>query len=108
MKFMYILSFMYIQISGGLDSSALENNIIPSLFRNAWLQMNNKTTIGPQSKCPVIFTLQFKPHVWKSTTFKTCHATLHKSPGFFLKLFHKMICHGDVWSIFFSELWSVK
>lgn len=36
---------MYIQISGGLDSSSLENNIIPSLFRNAWLQMNNKTTI---------------------------------------------------------------
>lgn len=80
---MYILSFMYIQISGGLDSSSLENNIIPSLFRNAWLQMNNKTTIGPQSKCPVIFTLQFKPHVWKFTTFKTCHATLHILPGVF-------------------------
>lgn len=66
--------------------------------------MNNKLTIGPQSKCPVIFTLQFKPHVWKSKTFKTCHATLHILPGFFfLQLFHKMICHGDVWSIFFCQ-----
>lgn len=92
---------MYIQISGGLDSSSLENNIIPSLFRNAWLQMNNKTTIDLRVNVQLflLYNLNLMYESLRLLKLAMLHFTYYQ--GFFLQLFHKMICHGDVWSIYF-------